>query len=194
MKTYVDQIIAPYFGRMKAKLGYPPDQTCIVQLNAWSVHRSLQFCTWVCKQYLWIVLDFIPANCTGIWQCCNVGIQWPFKQAVHHTQLEDMVAKTVEHLENHVMAAKVQLDKKIGALHNHHMRWSIKAYNTIQNLQFNLLFDSVTSSDAVDELLDLKSTDPSLWAELKKVCVTASLFSPYFLSFYRLCDYIMMIT
>jgi hypothetical protein len=47
MKAYFDNILVPWFTRAKTTLELPANQPCIVILDAWSLHRSLQFCTWV---------------------------------------------------------------------------------------------------------------------------------------------------
>jgi hypothetical protein len=179
MKTYVTQIIVPYFLRKKAELGYAPDHACILQLDAWSVHRSVAFRQWIRDEFPWIVLDYIPANCTGIWQPCDVGTQRPFKQAIRRAQLEDMVAETQDRLNRGGSPADVHLDKKIGVLRDRSVRWFVEAFDTIQNPKlilktwercsvgaFNLSFESVTSSEAIDELFDLQNSNPELWAEI----------------------------
>jgi hypothetical protein len=181
MKIYFDRIIVPYFERKKRELGYSPDQVCIVQLDCWSVHRSEAFRAWVRKHHPWIVLDFVPGGCTGLWQVCDVGIQRPFKQSIRRGQLDDIVAETMRHLEDGVSPAEMRVAKEIGELRERCVRWFVDAFDTINNPAlirrawerctvgaFNLSFESVTSDDAVDALLDLPVADPGLWAELTR--------------------------
>ncbi len=47
MHLLVDNIIAPYFARMKSKLGLPDSQRSLWQIDAWSVHRSEEFREWM---------------------------------------------------------------------------------------------------------------------------------------------------
>jgi hypothetical protein len=175
----MQKIVVPYFERKKRELGFSSDQTCIVQLDVWSVHRSEAFRSWVRQTYPWITLDFVPGGCTGLWQVCDVGIQRPFKQSIRRSQLDDIVAETMQHLEDGVSPAEMRIAKEIGELRDRCVRWFVDAYDTINNSalickawercvvgSFNLSFESVTSSDTVAALLELPTKDPAFWAEL----------------------------
>jgi hypothetical protein len=116
MKTYFVKIVVVWFDKWKTKLGLPSDQTCIVQLDVWSVHRSAAFLTWVNDNYPWIELHFVPGGCTGLFQPCDVGIQRPFKQAIKRAQLADIVNSTIEHLRVNEDPAALELDVTIGKL------------------------------------------------------------------------------
>ena len=74
MKSYVTDILAPYFESHRQQLERP-NQLCIWQIDCWSVHRSLGFHSWMQKHYPWIQIRYVPANCTGLFQPCDVGIQ-----------------------------------------------------------------------------------------------------------------------
>ena len=39
------------------------------------------------KTYPWIQIHYIPANCTGLFQACDVGIQRVLKLAIKHSAL-----------------------------------------------------------------------------------------------------------
>lgn len=74
MKSYVTGILVPYFKSHQKQLKLP-NQICVWQIDCWSVHRSLEFLTWMTVTYPWIHIHFVPANCTGLFQPCDVGIQ-----------------------------------------------------------------------------------------------------------------------
>lgn len=80
MKSYVADILVPYFESHLQQLGLP-NQVCIWQIGCWSVHRSLEFWSWMATNYPWIHIHFVPANCTGLFQPCDVGIQRVLKLA-----------------------------------------------------------------------------------------------------------------
>jgi len=82
MQKFIDDILAPYFKQAKTKLGLPPNQHTLWQIDVWSVHRSQEFRDWMQDHHPTIVLDFVPGDCTGIYQPCNVGIQRPFKLSI----------------------------------------------------------------------------------------------------------------
>ncbi|KAG0706434.1 hypothetical protein DFH29DRAFT_980474 [Suillus ampliporus] len=52
MCNYVRNILVPYWTRQKELVGAPDDQECILHLDVWSVHKSIQFHTWLDQHYL----------------------------------------------------------------------------------------------------------------------------------------------
>ncbi|KAI0312855.1 hypothetical protein OF83DRAFT_1046391, partial [Amylostereum chailletii] len=64
MQDFINRVIAPYFSRMKTKLGLPLQQKSIWQIDVWSVHRSLEFRDWLKKKHPTILLLFVSAGCT----------------------------------------------------------------------------------------------------------------------------------
>ncbi|KIJ09610.1 hypothetical protein PAXINDRAFT_87232 [Paxillus involutus ATCC 200175] len=99
MCDYVCHILIPYWNRQKEKVGAPDDQECILQLDVWSVHRSVQFRTWLDQNHAWIKYRFVPGGCTGIAQPCDVSIQRPFKLAVKRAQHADIVKESLSLLQ-----------------------------------------------------------------------------------------------
>ncbi|KAF9520600.1 hypothetical protein BS47DRAFT_1370406 [Hydnum rufescens UP504] len=61
MKRYVVSILAPYFTSQKAALKLDPDHECIWQIDVSPVHTS---------EHPYIIIDYIPGGCTGIFQPC----------------------------------------------------------------------------------------------------------------------------
>jgi hypothetical protein len=184
MKTYFVKIVVVWFDKWKTKLGLPSDQTCIVQLDVWSVHRSAAFLTWVNDNYPWIELHFVPGGCTGLFQPCDVGIQRPFKQAIKRAQLADIVNSTIEHLRVNEDPAALELDVTIGKLRSQCPRWFVQAFDAIQSPelvrnafkacvvpglpQYNLSHESITSAEAIGALLEIQEKEPDFWSELQK--------------------------
>ncbi|KAG2050851.1 hypothetical protein BDR06DRAFT_891036, partial [Suillus hirtellus] len=64
-------------------------------LNVWSVHRSIQFHTWLDMTYPWMKYHFVPGDCTGVGQPCDVYIQCLFKLAVKQVQHADIVNESL---------------------------------------------------------------------------------------------------
>jgi hypothetical protein len=106
-------------GQSPSRDTLPESLTCIVLLDAWSVHCSIELCTWIKTTYPWIELHYVPGGCTSLFQPCNVGMQQPFKQAIKQAQLADTVATTLKHLSSDSAgadAAAFKLDVTIGQL------------------------------------------------------------------------------
>jgi len=130
MCDYVANILVPYWNEQKIPVGAPDDQECILQLNVWSVHRSVQFRTWLDQTYPWIKYRFVPGNCTGVGQPCDVSIQRPFKLAVKRSQHADIVNESLALLEKN-QPSLVRLDTTVSTLHDGVIQWVIDGYHAV---------------------------------------------------------------
>lgn len=131
MCDYVGDILVPYWTRQKELAGAPDDQECILQLDIWSVHKSIQFCTWLDQQYPWIKYHFVPGGCTGIAQPCDVGVQRVFKLAVKRAQHADIVEESLLLLKKDEAAPVIRLDTTLPTLRDRSLRWLIDGYHAI---------------------------------------------------------------
>ena len=76
MKEWVEEIMVPYVkGVVEADPDLNKNQQSILFINAYSVHTGREFHQYVFTEHLNIVLIFMPANCTGIFQPADVGLQ-----------------------------------------------------------------------------------------------------------------------
>ena len=130
MKSYVQNILSTYFDKQRALLGRP-NQTCLWTIDCWSVHRSHEFRDWMCKNYPWILVRYVPGGCTGIFQPCDVGIQRILKHAMKKTALSHVVKETVAHLNKDEDPGTILLTKAIKVLRNHSVEWLVKGYEAI---------------------------------------------------------------
>jgi hypothetical protein len=69
------------------------------------------------EKYLWIILDYIPGGCTGLFQPCNVGIQCILKLSIKHSQHSDAVAEFFNQLKDGIMAKEMNLDTCLAMMH-----------------------------------------------------------------------------
>lgn len=133
MQLYIEDIVVPYFNRKRRELGLPPDARCILQLDAWSVHRSQSFGQYMVTTWPWIIRDFVPGGCTGIWQPCDVGIQRFIKASIRRSQHEDIVAETTALLKSGVLPRDIRLDTTLATLRNRSVQWLVQAYHDIND-------------------------------------------------------------
>lgn len=133
MCKYVRQILVPYFTMQKESAQADDNQECILQLDVWSVHRSIAFRTWLDQNYEWITYLFVPGGCTGIAQPCDVGIQHPFKLSIKQSQHADLVEETLQYLSKGTDPAKLRLDTRVGTLRDRSVAWLVKAWRAINN-------------------------------------------------------------
>jgi hypothetical protein len=131
MCEYVNNILVPYWEEQKVLLDALADQECVLHLDVWSVHRSIQFHTWLDMTYPWIKYRFVPGGCTGVGQPCDVGIQRPFKLVVKQTQHADIVNESLARLTHDSSASLIRLDTTIGTLHDQSLQWVVNGYHAI---------------------------------------------------------------
>jgi hypothetical protein len=127
MKTYVQHILVPYFEKHREG----NDQICIWQIDCWSVHRSEDFRHWLHNTYPWIRVHYVPANCTGLFQPCDVGIQRVLKLAIRHAALQDVINNTMEQLEQGIEPRMVTFEKSLPIIRNSSVSWLVKGYEAI---------------------------------------------------------------
>ena len=60
MKTFVKDILQPYFKQTKERLNLPDHHKSIWQIDVWSVHRSMEFRDWMKETDPTIILDYVP--------------------------------------------------------------------------------------------------------------------------------------
>ncbi|KAF7796672.1 hypothetical protein EIP86_007855 [Pleurotus ostreatoroseus] len=179
MRSYVRDIVVPYFNHHKRRLGLKEDQQCIWYIDVWSVHRSEEFRTWLRKTYPWIRLIFVPAGCTALGQPCDVGIQRPLKHTMRRTAHAHIVHETLKQLQEGTEARCVALDKSIGVLRDRSIEWMVNGYKAINKPDlvkkawelcemgpYSLSYDCLTGLEVLQALRDLAKTDPEFFAEL----------------------------
>ena len=132
MKSYVTNILVPYFESRCEKLNLP-NQICIWQIDCWSVHRSLEFRSWMHATFPWIHIHFVPANCTGLFQPCDVGIQRVLKLAIRRSALKDIVDHTMAQLSSGTAPNKITFEKRLPVVRNRSVQWLINGYEAINN-------------------------------------------------------------
>ena len=132
MKSYVTNILVPYFESHRANLKLP-NQICIWQIDCWSVHRSLEFRSWMATTYPWIRIHFVPANCTGLFQPCDVGIQQVLKLAVRRSALSDIVDHTMDQLSRGILPSQITFEKWLPVVQDGSVQWLVNGYEAINN-------------------------------------------------------------
>jgi hypothetical protein len=80
-----------------------------------------------------ILVDFVPAGCTPLWQPCDVGIQRILKHAIKQRCHQDIVNETLRQLNEEVAPKDVILDIKLGVLRDRSVRWLWEAYGELQD-------------------------------------------------------------
>jgi hypothetical protein len=82
MKSLVNKIIAPYFDAKKEELMLPTSQCALWMIDCWSVHKSVEFHSWMKDTHSNIIILFVPGNITRLAQPLDIGIQCVLKQSM----------------------------------------------------------------------------------------------------------------
>ncbi|KAF8599168.1 hypothetical protein BDV93DRAFT_449716 [Ceratobasidium sp. AG-I] len=131
MRRFISDILAPYFLAQRQLHNLPATQRCILQVDCWSVHRSAEFRDWMAANYSWIILQYVPGGCTGLFQACDVGIQRILKLAIRQAAHTDVVSETLEALESGIAPQDILNDQSRPTLRNRSVNWILEGYNAI---------------------------------------------------------------
>jgi hypothetical protein len=150
-ESFVRNILWPYFEEVKETLNLPATQYCLWKIDCWSVHRKEEFQRWLKKNFPYILVCFVPAGCTGLFQPLDVGIQRVLKQSMKLSAHRDVVAEATSLLSNSTDAeddtdteeasssgseaeetidpALLKLDTTLGTLRNRCTGWIVDAFH-----------------------------------------------------------------
>ncbi|KAJ7702622.1 hypothetical protein B0H16DRAFT_1748176 [Mycena metata] len=165
MQKLVTDIIAPYFDEMKAKLGLPPTQCSLWEIDLWSVQKGKLFRLWMKEKHPTIIICYVPGGCTGLFQPLN--------------DVVDEATALLEHDdEEEANPTLLKLDTTIPTLRDRCIGWIVdsfhacnkkelilKAFELCAAGEFNCSQESLTSPAALAALRDLPNTNPALYAE-----------------------------
>jgi hypothetical protein len=147
------------------------------------------------KHHMAIIVNFVPARMTGLFQPCDVGFQRIFKLLLKKSAHKDVIEEVLAKLEAGTAAEGIIIDAHIKLLCNCTVCWLWVAYNNLNtpllvkqvsdqdclhvhaltNFQawemckggeFNLSYQSLVSSEAMQILHELPNMDPEFYAEL----------------------------
>ncbi len=131
MRRFVTMILVPYFTMVKVRLGLPPEQCVLWLIDCWSVHRSVEFLDWMATYHKTIIIIFIPAGCTGLFQPCDVGLQRIFKHSLKISAHDDVVQEVLGQLKEGKAVSDIKIETTLGVLRDRTVHWLWTAFNTL---------------------------------------------------------------
>ncbi len=155
---------------------FPLDSKMILYLDCWTIHRSKEFREWIQATYPFIILFLVPANCTGIFQPCDIGLQRLFKHSVKQSASEFIIQYVHKEHSSRVALGKIRLPIKLFELRDQTPTCCVKEVDFLNsppnsNMQgaiieaslwknccagpWTLSYDSITSTSALDEWFNL---------------------------------------
>jgi hypothetical protein len=131
MQNFVNVTLAPYFDNIRKGLELDQDQMALWLIDCWSVHRSKEFLDWMALKHPLIIVIFIPAGMTGLFQPCDVGLQRIFKHSLKKSAHEDVVHEVLSQLKAGRPVQDVKLDTGIKVLRDRTVHWIWMAYQSL---------------------------------------------------------------
>ncbi len=105
----------------------------ILYLDCWTIHRSKEFCKWIQAIYPFIILLFVPANCTRIFQPCDDGLQFLFKHSVKQSASKFFIQLVHKERCSGVARGKIRLPTKLGELRDQTPAWYVKSFDFLNS-------------------------------------------------------------
>lgn len=171
-KAWIAEILLAHWERIIRVHNLSLDSKMILYLDCWTIHRSKEFCEWIAATYLFIILLFVPANCTGIFQPCDVGLQRLFKQSVKQSASQFFVKHVQDERLKGIAPGKIRFPIKLGQLRDQTPTWCTTGVDFLNSISkndgdnssigasawrncragpWNLSYDCITSTAAINE-------------------------------------------
>ncbi|KIK98554.1 hypothetical protein PAXRUDRAFT_9449 [Paxillus rubicundulus Ve08.2h10] len=129
MKEWVAHIFEPYRQRViETDPGLGDNQISIIYLDCYPVHTSEAFRLYVFKEYPYVILCFVPASCTGIFQPADVGLNRVIKHRIKQHQTEYLVATHQEQINSSLTTEQVKFTTSLPVLRNASVDGIVRVY------------------------------------------------------------------
>lgn len=135
MRHFVNTHLAPHFNAVKVALGLPPGQCSLWLIDRWLVHRSNEFLTWMAEFHITIIVIFVPAGLTGLFQPCDVGLQRVFKHSLKLSAHNDTVQEVLTQLKKGIHVDDIKIDTTLKVLRDRTIDWLWVAFNKLNKLR-----------------------------------------------------------
>ncbi|PPR06271.1 hypothetical protein CVT24_000890 [Panaeolus cyanescens] len=129
MKEWIVKILKPYIDAYITDHNLEPDQKAILYIDCYPVHIGKDFRQFVFSDYPHIFLIFVPANCTGIFQPADVGVQRILKQFIRQEMLEFLVDAHSTQMAAGLSAENVKITTSYPILRNASVKPIVNLFN-----------------------------------------------------------------
>ncbi|EPS95422.1 hypothetical protein FOMPIDRAFT_1132449 [Fomitopsis schrenkii] len=129
MKEWMVHILKPYIEHKIQELNLPDDQKAILVIDCYPVHTSEDFRLYVWNEFPNIFLIFIPANCTGIFQPADIGLNRVIKHRLRQSALEFLVESHTAQISKGLTPEQVKITTSIKTLRDASVAPLVSIYN-----------------------------------------------------------------
>jgi len=129
MQEFYEKIISPHRQQMIKQHNLPDSAKSIIYFDCWQVHRSADMLSWLKDTYTWLIVIFVPAGCTGIFQPCDVGLQRVYKQHIRLAASNYFISMVRSQIEEGVCPEEVKLSTALPPLRDATAAWVLHSIN-----------------------------------------------------------------
>lgn len=122
-QAWINDIVLPYRATMIEKHFLSPDAKMILYIDSWTVHRSKEFRNWIKEKHSGLIVLYVPAGCTGIFQPCDVGLQRLFKHNIKISASQFFVKTVQKDREEGIASSEIRLPTSLPELRNATPLW-----------------------------------------------------------------------
>lgn len=154
MTEYIKFVIDPFTQSIIKKRNLDPkSQKGILVLDCWSVHKSVEFRSFVRKTYPNLLLVYIPPNCTSKLQVADVALNYSFKYGIRLRYEEWVTQDLYKQLRAN---QTLNIDTGMEVIKPLILNWCFESWRSLENRQ-DLIMKGWYK--CMDRILDPFNTD-----------------------------------
>jgi hypothetical protein len=131
MQRWVTHVLLPHSERMISLHQLDSDAHILLLLDAWSVHKSVEFRGWLHREHPRIHIVYVPANCTSKLQLADVALQRPFKSYITQS-FNDWAAAAIAKQINEDRITGISAQLGMASLKPLVLQWCIDSWKGLQ--------------------------------------------------------------
>ncbi|KAJ2936155.1 hypothetical protein H1R20_g939, partial [Candolleomyces eurysporus] len=183
MKEWMQKILQPWIKEYIRSHDLPKNQKSILFIDCYPVHAGVEFCTFVFEEFPNVFLIFVPANCTGIMQPADAGLNRVIKHSIRQAALDYLVESHKEQLSEGLTPSQIKFTTSLPILRNASVDPIVKLHETMRGAngrdlircawekctvkEFNLGEECLTSRKAKIAYREYLETDAILRSEIE---------------------------
>ncbi|KIM38062.1 hypothetical protein M413DRAFT_13027 [Hebeloma cylindrosporum] len=118
-----------HFSTLKTMKELAADQKAVLFIDCYPVHIGKDFRIYIFEEFPNVFLIFVPANCTGIFQPADVGLNRILKHNIRQEALNFLVDNHSQQTQGGLSAAQVKLTTSLPVLRNASVQPIVNLYN-----------------------------------------------------------------
>ena len=174
LRLWIDLIVVPgHEAQCKAHGLDPAKAKSIVHFDAYPVHISAEFLDWIKRTFPFLILIYVPANCTSKMQVADVALNRPLKADYTNRHMRFLATVCREQMAAGVEAAQVRFETAVSKCAGAALSWLVAAYRglgkvnmqkALQNIGYTKCWDDEElrqrAMDNMSKLFPGGSADP----------------------------------